>query len=109
MLRSTFTYLNCALQHEALNRGPWKDLEKYERDLSLHYSVHVTIYVLFDSSPERVPGGAAIPKGFIKTIKFNSKQVQFYFPNTDVRGLKWREFSISEQELMDYIYTHHST
>ena len=27
-LRQTFTYLNCALQHEKLNRGPWKSLEK---------------------------------------------------------------------------------
>lgn len=109
MLRTTFTYLNCALQHEALNRGPWKDLEKYERDLSSQYSVHVTIYVIFDSNPLRVPAGAAIPKGFIKSIKFNSKQIHFYFPNTDVRGMKWHEFSIDEKKLMDYISTHHST
>ena len=33
-LRATFTYLNCALQHEKLNRVPWKNLEKYARKLS---------------------------------------------------------------------------
>ena len=26
-LKATFSFLNCALQHEKLNRGPWKNLE----------------------------------------------------------------------------------
>ena len=27
-IKKTFSYLNCALQHEGLNRGPWKELER---------------------------------------------------------------------------------
>ena len=62
MVKATFSYLNCALQHEGLNRGPWKELEAAERVLAMFYDVDVTIEVIFDSNPERVPGGAAIQK-----------------------------------------------
>ena len=33
-LKKTFTYLNCVLQHQGLNRGPWKELERFEVGLS---------------------------------------------------------------------------
>ena len=35
MLYKTFSYVNCALQQENLNRGVWKKLENRERVLSL--------------------------------------------------------------------------
>jgi DNA/RNA endonuclease G (NUC1) len=31
-LETTFTYVNCALQHQNLNRGVWAALEAFERD-----------------------------------------------------------------------------
>tara|TARA_B100000795_G_C22356445_1_gene270749 strand:- start:75 stop:242 length:168 start_codon:yes stop_codon:yes gene_type:complete len=37
-LKATFNFLNCALQHEKLNRGPWKNLEKYETKISETYT-----------------------------------------------------------------------
>ena len=37
MLKQTFTYINCSLQHEGLNRGPWKELEEFERNLAKVY------------------------------------------------------------------------
>lgn len=93
MVRSTFSYLNCALQHEGLNRGPWKELERFERDLAKFFEVNVTIEVVFDTI-NRVPGGAAIPTGFKKTIEFDGKVYQFYFPNEDVAGQDWFNFKI---------------
>jgi DNA/RNA endonuclease G (NUC1) len=33
-LRKTFTYLNCALQYDELNRGVWRLLEEHERVLA---------------------------------------------------------------------------
>ena len=93
MVRSTFSYLNCALQHEGLNRGPWKELERFERDLAKFFEVSVTIEVVFDTI-NRVPGGAAIPTGFKKTIEFDGKVYQFYFPNEDVAGQDWFNFKI---------------
>ena len=69
-IRKTFTYLNCALQHEGLNRGPWKELERFERDLAKYFEVKVTVEVDFTDDPERVPGGAAIPRGFLRRLSF---------------------------------------
>ena len=97
MVRSTFSYLNCALQHEGLNRGPWKELERFERDLAKIYpEVSVLIIVNFDETPERVPGGAAIPTSFIKEITFGERTIKFLFPNQDVAGQDWFNFSIAE-------------
>ena len=97
MVKSTFSYLNCALQHEGLNRGPWKELERFERDLAKIYSeVSVLIIVNFDETPERVPGGAAIPTSFIKEITFGERTIKFLFPNQDVAGQDWFNFSIAE-------------
>ena len=95
-LKKTFTYLNCALQHEGLNRGPWKELEGFERDLGKLFKVAVVIKVDFAEEPERVPGGAAIPRGFYKTIFIKDHTWKFYFPNEDVAGHDWFDFIIAE-------------
>lgn len=92
MVRSTFSYLNCALQHEGLNRGPWKELERFERDLAkLYPNVEVYIKVHFDSD-KKVSGGATIPTGFTKIITFECGEYSFYFPNEDVAGIDWSNF-----------------
>ena len=95
-LKKTFSYLNCALQHEGLNRGPWKELERFERNLAKFFEVSVSIEVDFGKSPYRVPTGAAIPIGFRKTISFDNKLYQFYFPNEDVAGEDWFNFIVAE-------------
>ncbi len=91
-LKKTFSYLNCALQHEGLNRGPWKELERFERDLAKLYTVDVVIEVIFTGDVQKVPGGATIPTGFEKTIYFDGKEYTFYFPNQDVAGQDWFNF-----------------
>ena len=98
MVRATFSYLNCALQHEGLNRGPWKELERFERDLAKFYTVDVIIEVMFTGEIKRVSGGAAIPTGFEKTIIFDGKEYKFYFPNEDVAGEDWVNFLMARFE-----------
>jgi endonuclease G len=94
-LKKTFTYLNCVLQHEGLNRGPWRELEEFERGLSKVYdNVWVEIIVKFEGELEKVLGGATIPSGFLKTIKFDNKEIMFYFPNIDVSGEDWGHFKV---------------
>jgi len=96
-LKKTFSYLNCALQHEGLNRGPWKELERFERDLAKVYfpsSVHVQVEILFEEEEEWLPTGALIPSGFRKTIKTPQDEWVFEFPNTDVSGQDWIFFRI---------------
>ena len=82
MLYKTFSYLNCTLQHEKLNRVHWRLLEDYERLLAyIEGPVNVEVKVIFDKTPKRVPTGAAIPMAFQKTIITKTKTVKFYFKN----------------------------
>jgi endonuclease G len=82
MLFETFTYMNCALQHQSLNRGVWKHLESRERELAKQNSfVEVTIKVEFDKPAARVATNAAIPKGFYKELKYGAIKECYYFPN----------------------------
>lgn len=91
-LYKTFTYLNSALQHQGLNRGVWKELEGFERDLANFYEVKVRVEVYF--SNQKVPGGATIPSSFKKIITFGGKQYIFSFPNEDTKGTKWIDYLI---------------
>jgi endonuclease G len=82
MLFKTFSYLNCTLQHEKLNRVHWRLLEDYERLLAYTEGpVFVEVRVIFDKNPRRVGSGAAIPTAFKKIIKTKTKTVAFFFKN----------------------------
>jgi|TARA_B110000908_G_C10206101_1_gene427799 DNA/RNA endonuclease G (NUC1) len=94
-LKKTFTYLNCVLQHQGLNRGPWKELERFEVGLSkIFNNVVVEITVCFEGDLKIVNGGATVPSGFKKIIKFDNEEIIFYFPNNDVSGKDWGHFKI---------------
>ena len=96
-LKQTFSYVNCALQHQGLNRGPWKELERFERDLAKVYPlVAVVITCHFEDKPQNwLKTGALVPVGFTKTIWCGSKKFTFYFPNSDVSGSDWSTFLVN--------------
>jgi len=96
MLKKTFNYLNSALQHETLNRGVWNHLEGFERNLANFYQVDVRVDILFDENPQKVSGGASIPKGFRKILKFDDREVVFEFPNEDTSGTHWTDYLVSK-------------
>jgi endonuclease G len=82
MLLKTFSYLNCTLQNEKLNRIHWRLLEDYERLLAINEGpVYVEIRIVFDKNPKQVVGGAAIPSAFYKIIKTRNKTFKFLFKN----------------------------
>ena len=89
LLKQTFTYLNSALQHKSLNRGVWKELEEYERQLR-QKADDIEIYIRVDFNPplKKVSGGATIPSGFYKTIKSQKLKINecYYFNNTIPNG-----------------------
>jgi endonuclease G len=89
---ATFTYLNCALQQEKLNRTTWKYLEEFERDLTEFGDVTVTIEVDFSDSPKRVLAGAAIPEGFYKQIMVGDTMMCFWFPNKVPTSSDFRDY-----------------
>jgi DNA/RNA endonuclease G (NUC1) len=97
-LKSTFSYLNCALQHQSLNRGPWRELEEFERNLAKIYDkVNVTVECHFSSSSTKLSTGATVPDGFTKIIEWDGREECFYFPNDDVKGVNWIEFRVTNE------------
>ena len=94
-LRATFTFLNCALQHEKLNRGPWKNLEKYERKLSKKYTVQVKVVLEFDANSLLLETGALVPSYFIKILSYNDIVRVFRFPNNiSTYKQSWQDYEV---------------
>jgi endonuclease G len=79
MLRQTFSFVNCALQNESLNRGAWRLLEAYERELAK--TNQVSVYIKLDFGKNVLPTGANVPTGFYKEIKTPKDRLCFYFKN----------------------------
>jgi len=92
-LKQTFSYLNCALQNQYLNRGEWRLLEEQERKWDDEQELIVTVKIEFSDSI--LPTGATIPNRFIKCIEFtDSNNIRCYsFPNEKpTKG--WAEYEI---------------
>jgi endonuclease G len=82
MLFKTFTYLNCSLQQENLNRTTWRLLEVRERELAkTNKTVIVEIRCVYSTKSIVLPTGATIPDGYYKTIKYGNKTEKYYFKN----------------------------
>jgi endonuclease G len=96
MLYQTFSYLNCALQDQYLNRGVWRFLEAEERELAKTQNVIVTIELKFDQTSIKLLTGATVPTGFYKTIYLEkTKQtIKYYFPNIKPTLSKFQDYKI---------------
>jgi endonuclease G len=73
-LKQTFSYLNCILQEQNLNRGEWRLLEEQERKWDDTENLTVLIKVFFDNPIKRIPTNAAIPSHLQKHIYFEKKK-----------------------------------
>lgn len=93
-LKMTFSYLNCVLQHEKLNRGAWRLLEAYERDLAKKYSVDVKIKMVYSKKSMVLKSGATVPDGFYKTIKYNKVIEVYYFKNEPPVTNEYKKYKI---------------
>tara|TARA_E500000318_G_scaffold110425_1_gene125824 strand:- start:855 stop:1454 length:600 start_codon:yes stop_codon:yes gene_type:complete len=93
-LKQTFSYLNCALQNQYLNRGQWRLLEEQERKWDDEQELVVTITVKFSDSI--LPTKAHLPSSFTKCIKFTvSNETRCYtFPNSRP-DKDWREYRVN--------------
>lgn len=92
-LYETFSYLNCALQHQSLNRYQWNYLEQQERVWDNDQDLVVFIELKFSDSI--LPTGATIPSRFIKHIKFLTDNVYkcYDFPN-EKPTKTWQEYQV---------------
>jgi len=95
-LYKTFSYLNCSLQHQNLNRGLWRSLESYERKLALCNKVFVVVDLVFSEKSEKLETGAVVPDGFKKSVYVNDTLTgSYYFPNTPtIKGVTFDYYKI---------------
>ena len=84
-LKQTFSYLNCIMQDQYLNRGEWRLLEEQIRKWDDVEPITVLIKTFFDTPVKRVPTGAAIPSYLQKHIYFEKSN-------------KWRCFVFLNQK-----------
>lgn len=94
-LKQTFSYLNCIMQDQYLNRGEWRLLEEQERKWDDNENLTIIIKTFFDKNPKRVPTGAAVPSHLQKHIYFEKQKVWkcFVFLNEKPK-FKWEELEM---------------
>jgi DNA/RNA endonuclease G (NUC1) len=73
-LKQTFSYLNCIMQNQYLNRGEWRLLEEQIRKWDDNENITVIIKVFFDNPVKRVSTNAAIPSHLQKHIYFEKQK-----------------------------------
>jgi endonuclease G len=94
-LKQTFSYLNCMLQDQYMNRGEWRLLEEQERKWDDNENLTIIIKVFFDKPVKRLPTNAAIPSHMQKHIYFEKQNVWkcFVFLNEKPK-FKWSELEM---------------
>ena len=93
--KQTFSYLNCALQDQYMNRGEWRLLEEQERVWDDTENLTVTVELEFASEHIVLPTGGHVPTTMVKHIYFEkSKKYKCYsFPN--IKPTKgWEEHEV---------------
>jgi endonuclease G len=95
MLYQTFSYLNCSLQNQDLNRTTWRLLEVHERDLSKsHKTVTVEIICVFTPTSTVLPSGATVPDSYYKIIKYDKKVEKYFFKNEKPKTTDYTKYLI---------------
>ena len=95
-LRQTFSFLNCALQDQYLNRGEWRLLEEQERKWDDEQNLRIVVELVWEDGYEILPTGGHIPTTMIKTIYFENDGTcrKFVFPNQKpTQG--WEEYEVT--------------
>lgn len=95
MIYQTFTFLNCALQQENLNRTTWRLLEARERELAKTQTVTVEIRCQFSKKSKVLPSGATVPDGFWKTITYGKVVEKYYFKNEKPTSTDYNKYKIN--------------
>lgn len=95
-LYATFSFLNCTLQKDQLNRGQWNALENQARAWAVEYgTLEVRIDLHFDKDHQVLPTDAHIPSAFTKSITFPDGSMRcFSFPNTDTNQ-DWEAYEVN--------------
>jgi endonuclease G len=94
-LKQTFSYLNCIMQDQYLNRGEWRLLEEQERKWDDTENITVLIKTFFDTPVKKVATGAAIPSHLQKHIYFEKqKKWKCYVFLNEKPKFSWEELEM---------------
>jgi endonuclease G len=94
-LKQTFSFLNCALQDQYLNRGEWRLLEEQERVWDDTENLTITVTLEWNEGFEILPTNGHVPTHMIKEIYFEGTQSckRYRFPNQKpTKG--WEEYEV---------------
>jgi len=82
-LKQTFSYLNCALQDQYMNRGEWRLLEEQERKWDDNENLTIKVELQFKPGT-KLSTNATVPSSMVKHIYFEKqgKWKCYEFPNT---------------------------
>jgi len=95
-LKQTFSFLNCALQNQYLNRGEWRLLEEQEREWDDEQNLTITVDLVWDEGFEILPTGGHIPTDMIKHIYFEQDGEWRCFEFENVKPTKgWEEHEVT--------------
>jgi endonuclease G len=94
-LKQTFSYLNCIMQDQYLNRGEWRLLEEQERKWDDTENLTILVKSFFDKPAKRVATGAAVPSHLQKHIYFekSNKWKCYVFLNQKPK-FSWEELEM---------------
>lgn len=94
-LKQTFSYLNCALQDQYLNRGEWRLLEEQERIWDDESDLTVKIELIWDEGYIILPTGGHVPTDMIKHIYFEKTGSWKCFEFENVKPVEgWEEHQV---------------
>ena len=94
-LKQTFSYLNCALQDQYMNRGEWRLLEEQERRWDDTQNLIVTVELVWDKEHIVLPTGGHVPSDMIKHIYFEKDKKWMCFEFDNVKPTKgWEEHEV---------------
>ena len=97
-LKQTFSYLNCSLQDQYLNRVEWRLLEEQERDWDDDSNLIVTVELVWDEGHIILPTGGHVPTDMIKHIYFEKTGSYRCFEFENVKPEKgWEEHEVTHQ------------
>ncbi|MBV5261983.1 DNA/RNA non-specific endonuclease [Synechococcus moorigangaii CMS01] len=94
---------NITPQKASLNRGAWKDLEEYERDLVREYGeVYVIVGTSYDNQPLSLINADEpndIPDYFWRIIQYNNTTEAYFFPQDTPSGTDFRQGKTTVNEI----------
>ena len=96
----SMVYTNCAPQNKYLNRGTWKALEIYTRNLANHFDVEIWTGCIYGKEKQ---GSLLIPTYYWKLLKYDGKYVGFIFPNITPTSKQITDYKTDANNLLKLI------